>query len=153
VARARRFPLARLDEVTAMRIATLKKRRDFLRVRGAGRRWAAPGLVLQVAPAADAETGLVRVGYTATRRIGNAVARNRAKRRLRAAVAHVMPASAQWGCDYVVIARAATLTRPFDALTGDLCAALARVGDRTAEGRRRAAAGRPRPAGPEAGDA
>ena len=144
-----------------MRIATLKKRRDFLRVRGAGRRWAAPGLVLQAAPAAaaaaDAEAGLVRVGYTATRRIGNAVARNRAKRRLRAAVAHVMPASAQCGCDYVVIARAATLTRPFDALTGDLCAALARVGvragDRTAEGRRRAAAGRPRPAGPEAGDA
>ena len=142
-----------------MRIATLKKRRDFLRVRGAGRRWAAPGLVLQAAPApeATAEAGLVRVGYTATRRIGNAVARNRAKRRLRAAVAHVMPASAQCGCDYVVIARAATLTRPFDALTGDLCAALARVGvrtgDRTAEGRRRAAAGRPRPAGPEAGDA
>ena len=142
-----------------MRIATLKKRRDFLRVRGAGRRWAAPGLVLQAAPApeATAEAGLVRVGYTATRRIGNAVARNRAKRRLRAAVAHVMPASAQCGCDYVVIARAATLTRPFDALTGDLCAALAcvgvRTGDRTAEGRRRAAAGRLRPAGPEAGDA
>jgi ribonuclease P protein component len=143
----------------SMRIATLKKRSDFLRVRAAARRWAVPGLVLQAAPApaADTEEGLVRVGYTASRRIGNAVARNRAKRRLRAAVAHVMPASAQCGCDYVVIARAATLTRPFDALTGDLCAALARVGvlvgDRTAEGRRRAAAGRPRPAGPEAGDA
>ena len=142
-----------------MRIATLKKRRDFLRVRGAARRWAAPGLVLQAAPApeATAEAGLVRVGYTATRRIGNAVARNRAKRRLRAAVAHVMPASAQCGCDYVVIARAATLTRPFDALIGDLSAALVcvsvRAGDRAADGRRRAAAGRPRPAGPEAGDA
>ena len=99
----------------------------------------------------------MRVGYTASRRIGNAVARNRAKRRLRAAVAHVMPASAQCGCDYVVIARAATLTRPFDALIGDLAAALARVGarmrDRAPEGGRRAAAGRQRAAGPKAGDA
>jgi ribonuclease P protein component len=141
----------------SMRIATLKKRSDFLRVRAAACHWAAPGLVLQVAPAADAETGLVRVGYTATRRIGNAVARNRAKRRLRAAVAHVMPASAQCGCDYVVIARAATLTRPFDALLGDLVAALARVSarmrDRAPEGGRRAAAGRQRAAGPKAGDA
>ena len=142
-----------------MRIATLKKRRDFLRVRAAARRWAAPGLVLQAAPMpeADTEQGLVRVGYTASRRIGNAVQRNRAKRRLRAAVAHVMPASAQSGCDYVVIARAATLTRPFDALVDDLAAALARVGarpgDRAPDRRRRAAAGRSREAGPRAGDA
>ena len=142
-----------------MRIATLKKRRDYLRVRGAARHWAAPGLVLQAAstPATETQSDLVRVGYTASRRIGNAVARNRAKRRLRAAVAHVMPTSAQCGCDYVVIARAATLTRPFDALMGDLAAALARVGapvgDRASEGRRRGAAGRPRRAGPTAGDA
>ena len=141
-----------------MRIATLKKRSDFLRVRAAACRWAAPGLVLQAAPAAaDAGAGPVRVGYTASRRIGNAVARNRAKRRLRAAVAHVMPASAQCGCDYVVIARAATLTRPFDALLGDLVAALARVSarmrDRAPEGGRQAAVGRQRAAGPKAGDA
>ena len=145
--------------MTAMRIATLKKRQDFLRVRAAGRKWAAPGLVLQAAatPEAAGENDQVRVGYTASRRIGNAVARNRAKRRLRAAVAHVMPASAQCGSDYVVIARAATLTRPFDALIGDLSAALARVGaradNRAAEGRRRAAADRPHAAGPKAGDA
>ena len=142
-----------------MRIATLKKRQDFLRVRAAARRWAAPGLVLQAAPAptAEAEAGLMRVGYTASRRVGNAVARNRAKRRLRAAVAHVMPASAQCGCDYVVIARAATLTRPFDALIGDLATALARIGagtgDPAPEARRRRGAGRPRGAGPRAGDA
>ena len=147
------------DGVKPMPIATLKKRSDFLRVRAAGRRWAAPGLVLQAAPApeGDADAGQVRVGYTASRRVGNAVARNRAKRRLRAAVAHVMPASAQSGCDYVVIARAATLTRPFDALIGDLTAALARVGapagDRAPKAGRRGAAGRPRGADPRAGDA
>ena len=143
-----------------MRIVTLKKRSDFLRVRAAACHWAAPGLVLQAAPApaaADAGTELVRVGYTASRRIGNAVARNRAKRRLRAAVAHVMPASAQRGCDYVVIARAAALTRPFDALIGDLAAALARVGarmrDRAPEGGRQAVAGQQHATGPKAGDA
>ena len=142
-----------------MRIATLKKRSDFLRVRAAARRWAAPGLVLQSAPTppADVEEGMVRVGYTASKRIGNAVARNRAKRRLRAAVAHVMPVSAQCGCDYVVIARAATLTRPFDALAGDLAAALSRVGaraeDRTPGRSRRSVAGRSCEAGPRAGDA
>ena len=145
------------DGVRPMSIATLKKRSDFLRVRAAGRRWAAPGLVLQAAPAPEAEAGEVRIGYTASRRVGNAVARNRAKRRLRAAVAHVMPASAQSGCDYVVIARAATLTRPFDALIGDLTAALARVGaqagGREPGKRRRGAAGRPRGADPRAGDA
>ena len=142
-----------------MRIATLKKRSDFLRVRAAARRWAVPGLVLQAAPApaADTEEGLVRVGYTASRRIGNAVARNRAKRRLRAAVAHVMPTSAQPGCDYVVIARAATLARPFDALIGDLAAALKRVRARAdgqaSEGGRRGGAGWTRRTGPRAGDA
>jgi len=140
-----------------MLIVTLKKRSDFLRVRAAGKRWAAPGLVLQAAPAPEADAGQVRVGYTASRRVGNAVARNRAKRRLRAAVAHVMPASAQSGCDYVVIARAATLTRPFDALIGDLSAALARIGapagGRAPGARRRGAAGWPRGADPRAGDA
>lgn len=120
-----------------MRIAILKKRRDFLRVRAARRRWAAPGLVLQAAPAAVAEPGRVRVGYTASKKIGNAPARNRAKRRLRAVVAHVMLERARQDRDYVVIARVATLTRPFDALIGDLVAALARV-DAKAGGRRRA---------------
>ncbi len=130
-----------------VRITTLKKRRDFLRVRAAERRWAAPGLVLQAAPAADAEPGLMRVGYTASKRVGNAPARNRAKRRLRAAVARVMRTCAQPSCDYVVIARAATLTRPFDALIGDLVAALARVGANAGvqarDERRRAADDRP----------
>ena len=142
-----------------MRIATLKKRSDFLRVRAARCHWAAPGLVLQAAPAPaaeDAGSGSVRVGYTASRRIGNAVARNRAKRRLRATVAHVMPASAHCGCDYVVIARAATLTRPFDALIVDLTAALARVSTRMREclpeGSRQIVAGRQDTAGPKAGD-
>ena len=69
-----------------------------------------------------------RVGFTATKRVGGAIARNRAKRRLREAVARVMPGHAKPGHDYVVIARAATLHRKFDDLLQDLETALARVG-------------------------
>ena len=69
-----------------------------------------------------------RVGFTATKRVGGAIARNRAKRRLREAVARVMPGNAKLGYDYVVIARAGTLHRKFGDLLQDLETALARVG-------------------------
>lgn len=108
-------------------VARLPNRSDFLRVAAGKRRWAAPGLVLQVAPRpADARTGDhdVRVGFTATRKIGNAVTRNRARRRLRAAVRDVIASSARADLDYVVIARAATAGRPYDKLVGDLATAL-----------------------------
>ena len=112
----------------AATIERLKRRSEFLRVAGARRKWVTPGLVLQAAesPAArDAEGGF-RVGFTASRKVGNAVARNRARRRLRAAVQEVMPGRARAGFDYVVIARQATVTRRFSDLTGDLEQALAR---------------------------
>lgn len=70
----------------------------------------------------------VRIGFTASRKVGIAVARNRAKRRLRAAVDEVMPKHATAGHDYVVIARGATLTRPYPALVEDLRTALRRLG-------------------------
>lgn len=110
-------------------IGRLPQRRDFLRVAAAKCRWAAPGLVLQVAPVpADTpvEPGRIRVGFTATRKIGGAVVRNRARRRLRAAVREIMPNHARTGLDYVVIARAATAGRDYAALQADLAAALDR---------------------------
>jgi ribonuclease P protein component len=60
----------------------LKKRRDFLRVASRGRRAARPGLVLQ---AAAGDPGALRVGFTVTKKVGNAVVRNRARRRLKEA--------------------------------------------------------------------
>lgn len=69
----------------------------------------------------------MRVGFTVSRKVGNAVARNRARRRLRAAVDRVMPTRARPGHDFVVIGRAGTLTRPFDSLVGDLTTALHRL--------------------------
>jgi ribonuclease P protein component len=114
-------------------VGRLKTRPQFLKVAAARRKWVTPGLVLQAArrqhgadraapeslPEAD-ESGEVRVGFTVTRKVGNAVTRNRAKRRLRAAAAEVFPRCGRAGTDYVVVGRLGTLTRPFDALLSDL---------------------------------
>ena len=70
----------------------------------------------------------MRVGFTASRKVGNAVVRNRAKRRMRAAAASVLPALGRPGTDYVLIARADTAHRPFAELIADLEAALRRIG-------------------------
>jgi ribonuclease P protein component len=117
-------------------IPRLKHRAEFLRVAGAGRKFVAPGLILQVlrrdpaglaVPAAAGSADAKRVGYTASRKVGIAVARNRARRRLRAAVAEIMPGCAAPGHDYVLVARAATLKRPYSALVEDLKTALRRL--------------------------
>ncbi|MEE8204233.1 MAG: ribonuclease P protein component [Alphaproteobacteria bacterium] len=122
----------------ATRIARLKRRSEFLRVAGARRKWVTPGLILQAAESAEAEAacGGYRVGLTASRKVGMAVSRNRARRRLRAVVDAVMPGRARRGHDYVVIARRETLDRPFDALVGDLETALERLAARDAGSRR-----------------
>lgn len=116
-----------------MSIAHLRRRSDFLRVAARRCKWAAPGLVLQVAPTEPVDDIItsatqLRIGYTASRRVGGAIQRNRAKRRLRATVARVMPMHAAPGHDYVVIARTATLTRRFEELVEDLETALRHTG-------------------------
>lgn len=107
----------------------LKKRREFLAV-AAGHKWAAPGLVLQARARGsdcDDKAPSARVGFTVTKKVGSAVIRNRAKRRLRAAAAEVLPILANPGYDYVLVGRAATLERAWPDLLGDLRAALDRV--------------------------
>jgi ribonuclease P protein component len=108
----------------------LKRRADFLRVADGRRKWVTPGLILQTLARAPADNAsdAIRVGFTATRKIGNAVVRNRARRRLRAAVADVMTRHAVVGFDYVLIARAETPKRPYAALLEDLETALRRSG-------------------------
>ena len=69
----------------------------------------------------------MRVGFTASRKVGNAVVRNRAKRRMRAAAVSVLPAFGRPGTDYVLIARETTAERPLPALIGDLESALGRI--------------------------
>jgi ribonuclease P protein component len=114
-----------------VKVSRLIKRADFLRL-NRGRKWAAPGLVLQMAQTHPAEppataTNDIRVGFTVTKKVGNAVVRNRAKRRLREASRAVLPLYATPGHDYVLIGRDATLTRPFATLVNDLIEALRKV--------------------------
>jgi ribonuclease P protein component len=109
--------------------ARLKKRSQFLLVAGKGRRWATPGLVLQALrpPRDAAEAPALRVGLTASRKVGIAVVRNRARRRLREAARQVLAIHAAPG-DYVMIARGETATRDFAQLLGDVETALKRLG-------------------------
>jgi len=91
-----------------------------------------PGVVLQCAErpltTADAQQTVPRVGFTASRRVGGAVARNRAKRRLRAAADTVLLRRALADRDYVLIARTVTLKRRFQDLVQDLDRALMQLG-------------------------
>ena len=116
-------------------LGRLKKRSEYLRVARSRQKWVAPGLVLQAyrrrveaAVAGPAEE--IRVGFTASRKVGKAVERNRARRRLKAAAAEVLPAQGRPGTDYVVIARRSSLRRPYAALLGDLSTAVQRLGAR-----------------------
>ena len=137
-----------------VRVVPLKHRREFLAVAAQGRKWVTPAFVLQAgrrpaAPDGSSEAAAVReigLGFTASRRVGNAVARNRARRRLREAARRVLPGPARPGTDYVVVARPEALTRPFPDLLDDLRTAF--VGAPTA---RPKDAGRGRPKRPAAG--
>ena len=70
------------------------------------------------------ESELIRVGFTATKRIGGSVVRNRAKRRLREAARRMVPLHARPGHDYVFIARGGTSVRPWERLLDDVKSAL-----------------------------
>lgn len=108
---------------------TLSRRADFLRAAQA-KRQGTPGFLLQARPRRPEEPGAeaVRVGYTCSKKLGNAVARNRAKRRLRAIARAVLPLRGRPGWDYVLVGRPeATATRDFALMKADLERALARV--------------------------
>ncbi|MGG7564912.1 ribonuclease P protein component [Rhodovulum sp. DZ06] len=109
-------------------ISVLLKRPDFLAA-AAAKRWSAPGLVVQARPRRPGDKGTgARVGYTCSKKVGNAVARNRAKRRLRAAAAEALPGLARIGWDYVLIGRhEATAARPFPELVQDVVEALEKL--------------------------
>ncbi len=86
-------------------------------------------MVVQVRKRQTGEAGddTIRVGFTTSRKVGNAVIRNRVRRRLRACVDAVLPGHAKPGLDIVVIGRAATPARPFDALKDDFLKSLKKL--------------------------
>jgi ribonuclease P protein component len=86
-----------------------------------------PSVVLQVAPRPAGTGAAARVGFTASRKVGNAVVRNRSRRRLRAAVDKLLPLHADTALDYVLIAREATAARPWPELLHDVEVAMRRL--------------------------
>ena len=109
-----------------VKLTVLRKREAFLAVAKTGRKWVAPGLILQAGVPQD-ETAL-RYGLTASSKIGGAVVRNKARRRLRALVHDILPCHALPNRDYVVIARATTVSRDFSDLAQDLKTSLKKLG-------------------------
>jgi len=109
-------------------LLTLKTRPDFLRAARA-RRAQVPGFLLQARRRGEDEPRhVVRVGFTCSRKLGNAVVRNRAKRRLREIAHIVLPTHGRPGWDYVLVGRPGeTAARPFDMLLSDLRTALGRI--------------------------
>ncbi|MGR3617352.1 MAG: ribonuclease P protein component [Paracoccaceae bacterium] len=105
------------------RLEVLVKRRDFL-LAARARRKGMQGMMVQARNRRDADD-TIRVGFTCSKKVGNAVARNRAKRRLREIARMILPELGKPGWDYVLIGRAGeTGTRDFQALQQDLRGAL-----------------------------
>ncbi len=104
----------------------LKRRAEFLRVASRGRKAAVHGLVLQAMPREDAAPA--RIGFTVTKKVGNAVIRNRTRRRLKEAARLLLRQRIVRGVDLVVIGRDNTRLRPFADLLDDLDRALTKAG-------------------------
>ncbi|MES2815556.1 MAG: ribonuclease P protein component [Pseudomonadota bacterium] len=110
----------------AVSLCVMQKRADYLKAASA-RRQGTGGFLLQARDRADGDP-LCRIGFTASKKIGNAVLRNRAKRRLRALAREVLVPRARPGWDYVLVARPeATVSRPYTDLRADLEQALLSV--------------------------
>jgi ribonuclease P protein component len=116
---------ARARPQEAQRLATIKKRADFLAANG-GLRATTPGFVLLVFDRKD-EDPQMRVGFTVTKKIGGAVVRNRMKRRFRALAREILSAKGIPGADHVMIGRGKGIERDFSLLRNELQAALDRL--------------------------
>ncbi|MGH7066897.1 MAG: ribonuclease P protein component [Acetobacteraceae bacterium] len=111
----------------------LKRRDQFVAVARSGRKVPADGFAMQALPRPDGYP--TRVGYTATKKLGNSVVRNRARRRLREVARLALAERARPSADIVLIGRPATLTLPFPRLLAAFHGALDRLAQLSEPGR------------------
>lgn len=105
-------------EKSSLKPVRLKKRRQFLRATHNGKKFVASTMVLQVVK--QEEFDGIRLGFTVTKKMGNAVVRNRVRRRLRAVAQSVFSLQAMPGYDYVLVSRKTAFDAPFEVLNKDL---------------------------------
>ncbi len=106
--------------------SVIKKRSDFLAA-NRGKRYATPGFVLLVRDRRD-DSPAIRLGITITKKVGNAVIRNRMRRRFRALAQEMLADKGKAGADHILIGRDSGIERDFDALRADMVKALGKLG-------------------------
>lgn len=117
----------------------LKRRAEFVRAAKAGLHASGPGMALQAyrrragEPCGEEPADSIRVGFTTSKKVGNAVIRNRVRRRLREAAEKVLAVEGKPGHDYVLVGRSGAKDREFADLLADLRAALMKIERRAAE--------------------
>lgn len=105
--------------------SVIKKRSDFLAA-NRGKRYATPGFVLLVRDRRD-DSPAIRLGITITKKVGNAVIRNRMRRRFRALAQEILADKGKAGADHILIGRDSGIERDFDALRADMVKALGKL--------------------------
>lgn len=105
--------------------SVIKKRSDFLAA-NRGKRYATPGFVLLVRDRRD-DSPAIRLGITITKKVGNAVIRNRMRRRFRALAQEMLADKGKAGADHILIGRDSGIERDFDALRADMVKALGKL--------------------------
>lgn len=97
---------------------TLKASSEFQRIAKQGRKWSGAAFIMQALKTED-NTAPFRIGFTVSRRVGNAVQRNRAKRRLREMVRLFLKEKNPQACDLVLIAKVSAGTMDFAAMRAE----------------------------------
>jgi ribonuclease P protein component len=105
--------------------SVIKKRSDFLAA-NRGKRYATPGFVLLVRDRQD-DSPAIRLGITITKKVGNAIIRNRMRRRFRALAQEMLDDKGKAGADHILIGRDSGIERDFDALRADMVKALGKL--------------------------